>query len=407
MSPTPSGDEDRGRALGERPDSLDEIRSEIQGMELDGWLLYDFQGRNPVAVGLLGLEGPTRRSFAFLPAQGDPVALVHAIEASSWRRWPWARRVYRGWRELEAGVAEMVPRGSTVAMEVSPGSAVPSLDLVPAGVIDLVRGAGARVESSGDLVSAFYSRWSPQHLHRHRETADTVRKVAMEAFERAAEGVRVGHPWRERELADWIRGRLPEAGLQVGADCIVAVGRTAADPHYQPGEDGGEVLDRGEPLLVDLWGQPTADDIPADQTWMGFLGPSAEIPDRYREVWSAVRQAREEVLGLLEARDDLRGWEVDAHCRDVLNRRGFGEYFLHRTGHSIDRELHGSGPNLDNLETREERRLLPGVGFSVEPGVYIEGEIGVRSEVNVHQGADGPEVTTPEPQEEILALLEG
>lgn len=401
---TGAGDGDR--ALADRPDALAEIQGELRDMGLDGWLLYDFHGRNPVAVGLLGLKGPTRRSFALIPVEGEPVALTHAIESSSWRHWPWPRRTYRGWRELEKEVSELVPEGARLAMEVSPGSAVPTLDLVPAGVIDLVRGAGARVESSGDLVSAFHSRWSEGQLHRHRQTAETVRRVAMEAFQRAADGARAGQEWREGELADWIRARLPEEGLAVGVDCIVAVGRTAADPHYQPGEDGGERLAPGEPVLIDLWGQPTAEDAPADQTWMGFLGPSREIPERYRDVWDAVRGARDRALDLLGEGRELRGWEVDAACREFLDERGLGGYFLHRTGHSIDRELHGSGPNLDNLETRDERRLLPGVGFSVEPGVYIGGEIGVRSEVNVHLGPEGPEVTTPEPQQEILALLD-
>ena len=407
MAGAPSADADSGQALGSRPETLEEVQAQLRDMGLDGWLLYDFHGRNPVAVSLLGLEGPTRRSFALIPSEGEPEAVVHAIEASSWRHWPWGRKTYQGWRELEKALGELIPREARLAMEVSPGSAVPTLDLVPAGAIDLVRASGARVESSADLVSAFYSRWSTEQLQRHRETAAAVRRVAMEAFQRAAEGVLAEDEVRERELADWIRSRLPDEGLPVGVDCIVAVGRTAADPHYQPGDDGGELLVRGEPVLIDLWGQPSTQDAPADQTWMGYLGPTEEIPPRYREVWDAVRGARDRALELLEERREVQGWEVDEACRAFLDELGFGRHFLHRTGHSIDRELHGSGPNLDNLETRDERRLLPGVGFSVEPGVYIPGEIGVRSVVNVHLGLAGPEVPTPEPPREILALLDG
>jgi Xaa-Pro aminopeptidase len=382
------------------------VQAALREAGLDGWLLYEFHGVNPVSAGLLGLDHTTRRGFVLIPAEGRPVALVHAIEASAWRHWPFERRTYSGWEEMESELTGLLVGRTRLAAEVSPGGAVPTLDYLPAGLASLILGAGVELASSGDLVSRFHSAWSAEQLDDHRRAASIVAGVARRAFERAADAVRDGAPTTEGALSDWIRGELGGAGLVDQVDCIVAIGPHAADPHYAP-VGAGETIERERLLLIDLWGAFEGS-VPADQTWMGLLG--AKVDSRTQEVWEAVRDARDAALDFLRDRHasgaDVRGCEVDQVARTLVRERGYGDYFVHRTGHSIDTDLHGSGPNLDNLETRDDRLLVPGVGFSVEPGIYFPGEIGIRSEVNVHWGGEGPEVTPDEVQAEIFLLLD-
>ncbi len=374
---------------------------------VDAWLLYDFQGQNPLAHELLGLGKTTRRAFALFRSGGPPVLLRHAIEGSAWRAWRWEERSYAGWEELEGALAHLLEGVESVAMEISPGSAVPTVDRVPWGIAGLVEKCGVRLESSGDLVSRFHSAWSARGLASHRRAAAVVREVAHGAFARVGEGLRADAPVTEGELTRWIEGSLRDAGLVVHTGCIVAIAPNAADPHYHP-EGEGAVIEGGQALLIDLWGGEEGG-VPADQTWMAWLGADPE--PRTLEVWTAVRDARDRALDLL--RDAhvqgrvLRGWEVDRAARNLLRDRGFEAWFVHRLGHSIDRALHGSGPNLDDLETRDDRRILPGTGFSVEPGVYIPGELGVRSEVNVYWGENGPEITPGEIQHELIRVDAG
>jgi Xaa-Pro aminopeptidase len=382
------------------------VQAALLEMEVDGWLLYEFHGINPVSVQLLGLGHTTRRAFVLIPDEGDPVALVHAIEASSWRHWPFEQRSYSGWEQMEKELARLVDGCSRVATEVSPGGAVPTLDYLPAGLASVLLGMGLELSSSGDLVSRFHSAWTEQQVVDHRKAAEVVAGIARRAFERAAEAVKAGAPTTEGALSDWIREQLTGAGLVAQMDCIVAIGRRASDPHYAPA-GAGETISRGDLLLIDLWGAYEGS-VAADQTWMGILAPTVDALTQ--EIWEAVRDARDAALAFLRERaaagEEVRGFEVDDVAREVIRERGFGGYFVHRTGHSIDTELHGTGPNLDNLETRDDRLLVPGVGFSVEPGVYIPDEIGVRAEVNVHWGTGGPEVTPSEVQSEIFLLLD-
>lgn len=385
-----------------------EIQQALDAAGLDGWLLYEFHGQNPIAASITGLGWNTRRSFALVPRKGDPVALIHAIEGSSWRHWPWETRRYAGWREMEAALGSLVAGRPRLAMEISPGSAVPTLDRIPAGLLELLRSLGVEPVGSGDLVTRFHSRWTPEQLVVHRRSAALLQEVAREAFHRAAAAVRTGTPLTEGALSRWILEMLDREGHAADAGCIVAIGPRAADPHYQPGEVG-ETIGSGQVLLIDLWAKPSATAVAADQTWMGIL--DSTVPPRVQEVWEAVRDSRDAALTFLRERftsgTPIRGFEVDDAARRVITDRGFGDFFVHRTGHSIDTDLHGSGPNLDNLETRDDRLLIPGVGFSVEPGIYLPDDLGIRTEVDVHWGEGGPEVTTPEPQREIFRLLEG
>ena len=379
------------------PDSLPAFQSALADARVDGWLLFDFRGVNPVAKDLLRIEGmATRRVLAWIPTRGTPVALTHAIEQGPWRHWPneWHRELYSSWKSLESLLARYVAK-KRVAMEYSPGDAVPYLDRIPAGVIEMVRAAGADVVSSGELVSRFYAVWNEHDIASHERAAERIAIIAREALAFAGRRAHAGHVITEHELMRWILDQFHTHGLSTDHGPNVSAGENAANPHYEPSPSHPRPIRTGEILLIDLWAKEEGG-VYADQTWMGSVGePSAEA----RRVWSAVRDARDRAIAIVRdaaARGTtLRGADVDDAARSVIAERGYGSYFTHRTGHSIDsRDLHGSGPHLDNLETREERLLIPGVGFSIEPGVYVPGKLGMRSEVNVFL-KPGEAVVTP------------
>ena len=390
------------------PATLPALQAAIADSGLDGWLLFDFQRCNPIAAGLIDLEGMvTRRVFAWVPREGKPVAVTHAIEQLAWRRWPaeWSRVTYAGWRALEREVARLVA-GKRVAMEYSAGDAVMYVDRVPAGVLEMVRAAGATVLPSGDLVSRFYATWTDAHLAAHRRAAEIIARLARDAFAEAGHAVAAGRPLTEYALHRWLLDRFAAAGLETDHGPNVSVGPNAANPHYEPSESQSSPIERGQILLIDLWAREAAGGPYADQTWMGSLGAPEDEAVR---VWEAIRDGRDTAIGFLRDRlgtgSPVRGAEADDAARGVITERGYGEWFTHRTGHSIDsRQLHGSGPHLDNYETREERLLVPGVGFSIEPGVYLPGRFGMRTEVNGFVGPEGLIVTPVEYQRELIVV---
>jgi Xaa-Pro aminopeptidase len=386
------------------PDSLPRVQALLAEAGLDGWLLFDFRGVNPIALGLIGHAAPgSRRVMVWVPREGVPAALSHAIEQAAWADWPaaWPREVYAGWPALEAFVARHAA-GRRVAMEYSPGGAIPYVDRIPAGVLDLVRQAGATVVSSAELVTRLYAVWTPAQAAAHERAAEVIATIAFEAAALAGACAQTAEPMTEQALVEWIGERFVRAGLLTASAPHVAAGVNAADPHYAPSPGRSARIVRGELLLIDLWAHEPGG-IYADQTWMAAVGePSA----RAVEVWTAVRDARDAAITFLETRlaagTPVRGGEADDVARGVLRERGLADWFTHRTGHSIDaRELHGAGPHLDNLESRDDRLLLPGCGFSIEPGVYIPGEIGVRSEVNAWVAPSGLVVTPRAPQREL------
>lgn len=389
------------------PDTLPALQKALGDAKLDGWLLFDFQGANPIASGALNLDGMvTRRVFAFIPREGVPVAVTHEIEQGPWHRWPreWKRVRYGSWKVLEQTLLSLV-NGKRVAMEYSPGDAVPYLDRVPGGVLEMVRAAGAEIVSSGALVSRFYALWTDSQLASHKRAAKIVASTARAAFEEAGTRSRTTKPITEHELQHWIAARFEAANLEFEHEPIVAVNENAADAHYSPSAEHPREIRRGDLLLIDLWAREH-EGIYADQTWMGSLG---EPTPRMLEVWTAVRDARDASIALLRERipagDAVKGAEVDDAARNVLTTRGFGKEFTHRTGHSIDsRQLHGSGPHIDNFESREVRELIPGLGFSIEPGAYLSGEIGVRAEVNAFI-APGEVIITPEDYQHDLIVV--
>lgn len=387
---------------------LDRIQSAIREQGLDGWLIFDLHARNPVATELLGHGDYSRRYFVLIPADGDPIAVTHGIEQGPWEKWSWEKKVYVGWKQLDEIVAPLV-QGKKLAMEYSPRGAVPAADMVPAGIVEMIRHHGGVVVSSGELVSLFYSAWSGEGLASHRRTAAILAQVAQAQLTRLGREVGAGARVTEGDLKAWVLADLEERGAAVGADCIAANGVNAANPHYDAPVGGGAVFQKGDVVLLDLWAKEAEDAIYADQTWMGYLGTT--VPERVAELFAVIRDARDAGVRLVqqrwEAGQDVAGYEVDDAVRAVVRSRGYEDRFIHRTGHSIDTDTHGMGPNIDNLETHETRKLLPGVGFSVEPGLYIPGDIGLRTEIDVYMAEDGPEVTTPDPQSEVRALLPG
>ena len=383
--------------------ALRELLGEIGA---DGWLLYDFHGINPAATRVLGIQGMgTRRFFVLLPKSGKPVAIAHRIELASFENFPGEVRPYAAWRELHERLGALVA-GKTVAMEVSPRDAVPYLDRVPHGVVELIEMLGGRVVSSGALITRFAARWSASELAGHRRAAEQLAAIAPEALRWAGAELARGVEVRETAVQARVMDAFARAKLFTDHPPIVGFQANAANPHYEPRAGADRRLASGDVMLLDLWAGVAQGTVFADQTWMGFAGrePGAEV----LKVWDTVRNAREAAVRRLrerwERREAVTGAELDDAARGVIAAAGYGAQFVHRTGHSIDRDLHGSGPHLDNFETADERLLVPGVGFSVEPGVYLTGRFGMRSEINVFLHETGPEVTPAAPQKDLFLV---
>jgi len=379
-----------------------ELSEALAEAGVDGWLLFDFHGVNPVAGRVLGLGGlSTRRLFVLLPREGDPVAVAHRIELQPLDDFPGRVIPYAGWQELHAALGRLV-QGRTLAMEISPEDAVPYLDRVPFGVVELLRRLGATIVPSGALVTRFAARWTAAESEDHRVAAEVLASVARTELARAVSEGDAG--LTESALQARVVQAAEARGLVFDTRPIVGFGANAANPHYEPHPGRDATLRRGEVVLLDLWAGRSLTTVFADQTWMGFAG--AEPPARVRQVWTVVRDARDAAIATIQtaaaAGRPIAGYEADRAARGVIEAAGYGSAFVHRTGHSIDRDLHGSGPHLDDFETHDDRRLGPGVGFSVEPGVYLTGEFGVRSEVNMYWAPAGPEVTPREPQRELI-----
>ncbi len=374
---------------------------------VDGWLLFDFRGRNPIAAAVLGAEiVGSRRVYVLIPPAGPPIALVHGVDAELWRGWPaaWPKHVWVTRESLTDELGALV-RGKRLAVDYSPRGAIPYLDGVPAGVAELLRELGGTLVSSADLVTRYCSVWTADDLAAHRRAAATIAEIAREGIALAGGRSRTASPMTEHELATWIRGRFQRAGLVTDSGPSVSWGPNAARVHHDPTERESAPIVPGALLLVDLWAtEPGA--MYADQTWMGAIGAPS---DRDARLWHVVREARDAALDLIGGRVraglPVTGAEADAAARQVIARAGYLGHTVSRTGHSIDRYgLHGFGPPIDDTETYDGRALIPGVGFSVEPGIYLPGEAGVRSEVNVVVGEHDIVITPDGYQTELLAV---
>jgi Xaa-Pro dipeptidase len=382
---------------------LSRIRASLTEQGLDGWLLFDFHGINPILHRLLGEIGfSSRRLFLLIPRQGEPTAVVHKIEMGPFApgQFPGTVISYARWEELHAALGQIV-LGRKLAMEISPDDAVPYLDRVPFGVVELVRRLGGTVVGSAGLVTRFASAWNADELAGHIQAAEALSEIANEALRWAV--TQGGSGLTESQLQRRVIDAIHARGLVFDHPPIVGFGPNAANPHYEPVPGEDLALQRDQVVLVDLWGGPRLGTVFADQTWMGFSG--RQVPAKVQQVWRTVRDARDAAIAVVKrkaGKEPLYGYEGDEAARAVITAAGYGDYFVHRTGHSIDRDLHGSGPHLDNYETHDDREILPGAGFSVEPGIYLPGEFGVRSEVNMVWAPSGPMVTPKAPQVELL-----
>jgi Xaa-Pro dipeptidase len=361
------------------------IQEALQRQKLDGWLFFDHHERDPLAYRVLGLHPPrhvTRRWYYLIPAHGEPRGLVHRIEAGMIDPLPGEKAKYSSWQEQHAELGRLLKGLKRVAMQYSPLCAVPYVAMVDAGTIELVRAQGVEIASSAELITEFEACLSDDQFSTHVEAGRRIDKVRAEAFRFIGEKLSCGVT--EMIVHDWILEQFRNAGLTTGSGPIVGVNRHAGDPHYEPMPETSLPIQPGDFVLLDMWAKldrPNA--IYYDITWNGFCG---DPPERIQNVFETVRDARDQaiaaVAAAVNAGREIRGFEVDDAARDYIRLQGFGDRFVHRTGHSIGTEVHGTGANMDNLETHDDRRILPGALFSVEPGIYLE-DFGVRSEVNV------------------------
>ena len=375
-----------------------------------GWLIYDYRNSNPVFWQVLQSLGSgracggmvTRPCLLFVPAVGAPVLAVHHVDAGKFQSTGIALAVYRSRATLLEAIQKIVPASGTVAMEYSPMGTIPRASRVDAGTVELVRSLGVQVVSSVDLLQYATQRLSETQLSSHRRAAGKLDHIVQEAFEYV--GSRLAEGPTEHQVAEFIRQRFDDEGLQSPDGPIVAVNEHASDPHYEPDREGSSAVKHGDLLLIDLWAtEPGEDGVYADITWVAYVG--AEVPERYQEVFQVVIGARDSALRYLEecARQGIspEGRQVDTVAREYIASRGYGDYFTHRLGHSIGNEMHGDAVNLDSFETEDTRRIIPGICFSVEPGIYLP-EFGVRSEIDVFMSEDGPFPTTSVQREIVL-----
>ena len=387
------------------------IQEALRAEGLDGWLLYDFHGSNPIAAGLAGLTGgahmTTRRWYYLIPAAGRPRALVHAIERHNLDELPGDKTVYAAREQLEAGLTGLLAGVRRVAMEYSPECAIPYLSRVDAGTAESIRRRGVDIVSSGDLVQRFEAAWSPAQLETHRRASAALYRIKDRAFEVARRSVGRGEAMSEYDLQQQMVGWFADEGLISDSPPVVAVGANAGNPHYLPSAGQSTRLGADQVLLLDLWGklsEPGA--VFADITWVGFTGRL--VPDTVVAAFAAIVRARDAAVTLVQdaaqAGRELRGWEADRAARDILVGAGYGDHILHRTGHSLGESVHGNGVHLDDYETHDERRILPGAGFTVEPGLYFD-TFGVRTEINMFRDIGEARVTGPL-QTELVLLKE-
>ncbi len=387
------------------------IQTELSAAGLDGWLLYDFHNRDAIAAHVLGLDFgkfTSRRWFYWIPAEGQPIRLCHKVESTKLDSLPGEKRLYLSWRELHASLKQMLGKARKVAMQFSPDANIPYVSLVDGGTIDLIRSLGFEVVSSAGLVQTFQAVLDEAAYRSHVAAGERVQRIKNQAFALVGDELRAGRTLTQYDVQQFIVRRYNEEGLTCqGEFPIVGTNEQPADPHFEPTPANARPIKKGDTLLIDLWAkleQPKA--IFYDITWCGFVG--ANPPAKYVEIFRTVRDARDAALNFVRTRytqkQQVFGWEVDDACRAVVEKAGYGPYFIHRTGHSIGEEVHGNGVNIDNLETKDERELVPGICFSIEPGIYLPGEMAVRSEIDVFITPAGKVDVAGEMQRELVLV---
>ena len=386
------------------------VQQALRDDGFDGWLLYDFHGSNPIAARVSGLAASgkmaTRRWYYLIPALGEPRGLVHAIERHNLDGLPGEKRPYAGRHQLEAGLKSLLTGVKRVAMEYSAGNNIPYLSRVDAGTVEAIRELGIDVGSSGDLVQRFEAIWTDEAYKTHVAASEKLYRIKDKAFELVRQRLGSGGSLNEYELQQQMVGWFGEEGLLSTDPPNVSAQENAGDPHYSATQASNRAIRPDEILLLDLWGKlPTPGAVFADITWVAFTG--ATVPDEYARAFAAARDGRDAAIELVQRATadnrDLRGWQVDRACRDVIERAGFGAQFIHRTGHSLGEDVHGNGVHMDDYETHDDRRLIPGTGFTIEPGVYTE-RFGVRTEINMFVAEREARVTGPL-QQSIVTLV--
>ena len=376
---------------------LTSIQAALQEQNFDCWLFYDHHHRDPISYKVLGLPEnlfASRRWFYVIPRQGEPVKLVHRIEAGNLQVLAGSQREYSSWRELWDNLREMLHPYKVVAMQYSPNNLIPYIGLVDAGTVELVRSFGKEIVSSGDLVARFEAAWTEEQIKSHFAARDSVDAILTELFKQIGHDARNGGT-TEYEIQQWIAEAFRHENLIAEDLPIVAVNANSGNPHYEPRPETSARIKPGDFVLLDIWAKKKAPNaVYYDITWTGVIGPPSE---KQVKIFKIVRDARDagvkKVQDALAANRRIAGWEVDEATRSHIASAGLAEYFTHRTGHSIGVNVHGNGANMDNLETRDEREIIPNTCFSIEPGVYLPGEFGVRSEVNVLTRNGAAEVT--------------
>ncbi len=384
------------------------IQTALSELKIPAWLFYDFRKLDPIACSILKFEPDyhaTRRWFYLVPAEGEPAKLVHRIESSMLDHLPGPKHVYLRWSELHSQLRTILQNRTSVAMQYSELNAIPYLSRVDAGTVELVRGCGPSVLSSADLIQHFEAVLDSRQLELHRESSQQITSIVREAYEFAEAEIRGSEHTSEYSVQQFIMSRLQESDLVTDSPPIVAANQNSADPHYQPNSDVSDKITRGDFLLIDLWAKSSIEaSVYADITWNAFFGETP--PARIVQVFDLVRQARDRGVEFLRERlaqnQPSQGWEVDDAVREVIRSGGFEDSFIHRTGHNLGVEPHGNGVNFDNLETHDERGVIPGLLCTIEPGIYLD-QFGVRSEINVSISKDEVEVTTA-PQDRLVCL---
>ncbi len=389
--------------------NIEKMQAYLNEHEIDGWLLADFHGRNDIAVELLRLEGiVTRRSFYFIPAQGEPIGIVHAIEKAKFQGLPGRLITYSSYKLLESELEKVLAGAKKIAMEYSPKGRLPYIGLVDAGTVELVRGLDKEIVSSADLVANFQARLSAEQMATHRIAANNVIEIKDKAMEFIRKSLQDGKSITEYDVAQYIIEQFTEYDMETDSSPICGVDGNAGNPHYEPTRESAAEIKMGHLILIDLWGKlKHRDGVYGDITWMCYAGPKEEISNKYRDLFAIIVKARDEAVKYVQTHIDSQpvfGSQVDDACRKVVADAGFGENFTHRTGHSITNLTHGTGPNIDNLETEDRRKLQRGHLFSIEPGIYMH-DCGFRTEINVLIDHNGAEITTLPLQTEIVPLF--
>jgi len=390
---------------------LTELQRALREQGLDGWLFYDFRRSDPYAYSILGLDESscgTRRWFYFVPAAGEPVKIVHRIEQHVLAALPGRSLTYLPWQQLHEHLRSALAGCRRVAMQYSPLSELPPVSTVDAGTVELVRSMGVEVVSSADLVQRFEAVWSEEQYQMHLAAGRAVSEIVDWAFEEIKRRTASGEQADEYTIQQLMWERFEPRGICSDSPPIVAAGPNTADPHYMPSSTDSRPIQPGDVVLIDIWARlDKADAVYFDITWTGYAG--SDPPQEVQAVFEAVVGARDAALQAVReavrAGRPIRGCDVDDVARQFLNRLGYGEQFIHRTGHSIHRQVHGPGANLDNLETCDRRPLIPRTCFSIEPGVYLPGRFGIRSEIDVYLTGNDAVVTVRQPQRELIRCL--